>query len=177
MMPDKAATAVPDLGKAIQGLEYLRDSLCDWAEVELGAVNDAIALLKTQEQINFKGTFLKREDYVNIGDIMDCLNGLTLHEDAAFHAVGLIEWAMGKRAIPKESLLIAQEPRLVQAADFQSDLAYDGAIPCWKETKSPTRRNGWTAIVYGKWLADNGVARYWTGIPSDEKREATPWLF
>lgn len=69
-----------------------------------------------------------------------------------------------------------KKPRLVKAEDFHGDLAYDGVIPCWKETRSPTRRNGWTAIVYGKWIADSGVARYWTGIPTDVQREATPWL-
>lgn len=67
-------------------------------------------------------------------------------------------------------------PRLVTADDFHSSLAdANGAIPCWKESKKPTRRCGWTAIVYGKWLADKEVARYWTGIPTDAQRKETPW--
>ena len=70
-----------------------------------------------------------------------------------------------------------EPPRLLQAADFQrSDADGGGAIPCWKEPKSPTRREGWAVIVYGKWLADNGTARYWTGKPSAAQKEATPWL-
>ena len=75
------------------------------------------------------------------------------------------------------ALLKADKPRLLQAADFQRDDAGNGGeIPCWKEAKSPTRRSGWAVIVYGKWLADEGTARYWTGKPTDEQREATPWL-
>ena len=67
-------------------------------------------------------------------------------------------------------------PRLLQAADFQSDDADNGgAIPCWKEPKSPTRREGWAVIVYGKWLADSGVARYWTGKPSEKQKMEVKW--
>ena len=76
------------------------------------------------------------------------------------------------------ALLKAQEPRLLRAEDFQAEDADGGAIPCWKEPKSPTRREGWAVIVYGKWYQDgkNGVARYWTTKPSAEQKEATPWL-
>lgn len=70
----------------------------------------------------------------------------------------------------------ATEVRLVTEADFQRpDADPGGGIPCWKETKSPTRRNGWAVIVYGKWLADRGVARYWTGKPDQAQMEETPW--
>lgn len=75
------------------------------------------------------------------------------------------------------ALLKAQQPRLLQAADFQrEDADIGGGIPCWKETRSPTRRNGWAVIVYGKWLADAGIARYWTGKPTQAQMENTPWL-
>ena len=75
------------------------------------------------------------------------------------------------------TLLQAERPRLLQAADFQRADADDGgAIPCWKEPKSPTRRRGWAVIVYGKWLADSGLVRYWTGKPTDEQMEETPWM-
>lgn len=74
-------------------------------------------------------------------------------------------------------LLKGLEPRLVTAEDFNGDKAkeYGWSIPCWKEPKSPTRREGWTAICYGKWLADKGVARYWTDKPTDAQREAGKW--
>ena len=75
------------------------------------------------------------------------------------------------------ALAKAPEPRLLQAADFQrEDADIGGGIPCWKETRSPTRRNGWAVIVYGKWLADAGIARYWTGKPTQAQMENTPWL-
>lgn len=73
-------------------------------------------------------------------------------------------------------LLRIEAPRLLIVSDFNAEDADNGgAIPCWKEAKSPTRRSGWAVICYGKWLADQGVARYWTGKPSDKQREATPW--
>lgn len=77
------------------------------------------------------------------------------------------------------ALLKAQTPRLLTAWDFvdNPDADVGGAIPCWKESKSPTRRSGWAVIVYGKWLGDTegGTCRYWTGKPSEEQREGTPW--
>lgn len=75
------------------------------------------------------------------------------------------------------ALLKAQEPRLVTREDFQQAPAYDGVLPCWKESRSKTRRNGWAAIVYGKALQDMeaGVARYWTGVPTEEQRREMAW--
>lgn len=77
------------------------------------------------------------------------------------------------------ALLKAQEPRLLTSMDFSNSPIADagGAIPCWKESKSPTRRSGWAVIVYGRWLADteNDTSRYWTSRPTDAQREATPW--
>lgn len=74
-------------------------------------------------------------------------------------------------------LLKHVEPRLVTREDFERPPAYDGVLPCWKENRKPTRRNGWVAIVYGKALQDMemGVARYWTGVPTEEQKEGTPW--
>lgn len=74
-------------------------------------------------------------------------------------------------------LLKKQEPRLLTSKDFFNSPIADagGAIPCWKEAKSPTRRSGWAVIVYGKMLADKDVACYWTSKPTDAQREATPW--
>lgn len=77
------------------------------------------------------------------------------------------------------ALLKAQEARLLTSKDFSNSPISDagGAIPCWKESKSPTRRSGWAVIVYARWLADteNGTSRYWTSRPTDAQREATPW--
>lgn len=74
------------------------------------------------------------------------------------------------------ALLEEDTPRLLIEADFHTDKAdAGGAIPCWKESKSPTRRSGWAVIVYGKWLADKATARYWTGKPTEAQRKAKPW--
>ena len=74
-------------------------------------------------------------------------------------------------------LLKAQKPRLVTREDFQQPPAYDGGLPCWKESRSKTRRSGWVAIVYGKALQDleMGVARYWTGVPTEKQRREMDW--
>ena len=75
------------------------------------------------------------------------------------------------------ALLKAQEARLVTREDFQQAPAYDGVLPCWKENRKPTRRNGWVAIVYGKALQDMemGMVRYWTGVPTEEQRREMTW--
>ena len=74
-------------------------------------------------------------------------------------------------------LLKPVKPRLVTREDFQQPPAYDGVLPCWKESRSKTRRSGWVAIVYGKALQDLeiGVARYWTGVPTEEQRREMDW--
>lgn len=105
----------------------------------------------------------------NICEVTEC----PYREDRAWCVHGLAHDA----GMLIAELLKAQEPRLLQAADFQrEDADIGGGIPCWKETRSPTRRNGWAVIVYGKWLADAGIARYWTGKPTQAQMESTPWL-
>lgn len=90
-----------------------------------------------------------------------------------------LPYGMPHLAIDAIALLKAQEPRLLTSKDFSNSPIADagGAIPCWKESKSPTRRSGWAVIVYGRWLADteNGTSRYWTSRPTDAQMEATPW--
>lgn len=74
-------------------------------------------------------------------------------------------------------LLTPQEARLVTYDDFQQPPAYDGVLPCWKESRKKTRRSGWAVIVYGKMLADleTGVARYWTARPTEEQMREEAW--
>lgn len=74
-------------------------------------------------------------------------------------------------------LLTPEPPRLVTREDFEQPPAYDGVLPCWKENRKPTRRNGWVAIVYGKALQDTetGMVRYWTGVPTEEQRREMAW--
>lgn len=87
----------------------------------------------------------------------------------------LLNWM--KCAREAAEALMEPEPRLVTREDFERAPAYDGVLPCWKESKSKTRRCGWVAIVYGKALQDMelGVARYWTGVPSEEQRREMAW--
>ena len=123
-MPDQEK-----LAKTIEGLKELRSHFRAMAGISSSrqeranhiesarTIEDAIAVLKDFEHISFEGTFLNREDYVNIGDIIDCLSGLAWEKDAAFHVVGLIEWAMGKRAITRDEILKAQEPHWISVED------------------------------------------------------------
>ena len=72
-------------------------------------------------------------------------------------------------------LLEAQEPRIVTEADFENaDEA--GFIPAWCEEKD-------TGEVYCECIsigaledAKFGHVRWWTFRPTDEQREAVPWL-
>ncbi len=117
------------LAKTIEGLKELQSHFRAMAGISSSrqgranhiesarTIEDAIAVLKDFEHISFEGTFLNREDYVNIGDIIDCLSGLAWEKDAAFHVVGLIEWAMGKRAITRDEILKAQEPHWISVED------------------------------------------------------------
>lgn len=72
-----------------------------------------------------------------------------------------------------ERLSRPKAARLITAEDFET--ADDGALPCWKESRKPTRRSGWDVIVLGRWLADRGSARYWTEKPTEEQRKETAW--
>ena len=86
----------------------------------------------------------------------------------------------GARKLIEEASAVclkAQDARLVTYDDFQQPPAYDGVLPCWKENRKPTRRNGWVAIVYGKALQDTetGMVRYWTGVPTEEQRREMAW--
>lgn len=60
--------------------------------------------------------------------------------------------------------------RLLRKEDF-----HDQAIPAWKESRKPTRYQGWVVIPYGRIVSDKGEARYWTNPPTEEQREGTPW--
>lgn len=53
---------------------------------------------------NFDGTLLNLDDYVRVGDIMDCLSEVFSSNEDLIHVEGLIEWAMGKRAVSKKEL-------------------------------------------------------------------------
>ena len=94
-----------------------------------------------------------------------------------------IRWGQGVDSVTLETiswaieLLTPQEARLVTREDFQQPPAYDGVLPCWKENRKPTRRNGWVAIVYGKALQDTetGMIRYWTDVPTEEQRREMAW--
>ena len=66
---------------------------------------DALELLKDGEHPDFSGSLLNRDDYVRIGDVMDCLSEVFIPRDDLIHIEGLIEWAMGKRAGAMRAIL------------------------------------------------------------------------
>lgn len=86
----------------------------------------------------------------------------------------LLNWM---RCAQEAAEAMKPEARLVTRDDFYREPAYDGVLPCWKESRSKTRRSGWVAIVYGKAFQDleMGVARYWTGVPTEEQRREMAW--
>ena len=74
------------------------------------------------------------------------------------------------------ALLVAQEPRLITVKDFESNPNVDqyGCLPCWMEYREEPKWDGWaeatvhTCIECGR--------RPWTSRPTDEQREAVPWM-
>ena len=111
-------------------------------------------------------------------EIIDGLNGI----DAVPVGVGVYVTKCSiddfNKLLKAAAEALTQTARLVTEDDFfPGDEEESMAIPCWKETKSPTRRSGWAVIVHGKMLADRetGVARYWTLRPTDAQRQQTPW--
>ena len=53
---------------------------------------------------DFTGSHINPDDYVRVGDIMDCLSEVLRPEDDLMHIEGLFEWAFGKRAMSKQEL-------------------------------------------------------------------------
>lgn len=77
------------------------------------------------------------------------------------------------------ALLKAQEPRLLTVDDFKdnSDVDICGYLPCWVEPNpygdAATEKPGWGLVSVGQ---IGGVYhRHWTGKPTQEQMEATPW--
>jgi len=162
----------------------------------LERVNSAIEVLKDLETIHFEGTTLNPDDVVKIGDIMECLHGLTLSSDAAFQAVGLIEWAMGKRAISRDDLPKLMEPRVLTLDEMlDPEWYHDSHAPFWLELRdselfpaivqyTPYRcpLDYITVIKRGAYMFDQfeqkeyGIEwRSWSALPSQKQREETGW--
>lgn len=73
------------------------------------------------------------------------------------------------------ALLKAQEPRLVTEADFENADAY-GYLPVWVEEKDDSEIVCDCITKAALEDMDSGYHyRYWTSIPTQEQREATPW--
>ena len=77
------------------------------------------------------------------------------------------------------ALLKAQEPRVMTPQDFDGNPMKDqyGNLPCWLESREPLVASNWC-----RWNEDDFIRpmmrnfRPWTSRPTDEQREATPWL-
>ena len=78
---------------------------------------DALTLLKEQEPYKSEETHLNRDEYCRVGDVLDCFDGMDMKADEVFHAVCLIEWAMGKRSVPLSQLLKEQEKKIYKEKD------------------------------------------------------------
>lgn len=77
------------------------------------------------------------------------------------------------------ALLKAQEPRVMTLEELRK---YSG--PVWVEWRDKRYEydNGWEVATFNENYAADGETyngkeyRYWTAKPTDEQREATPWL-
>lgn len=81
-------------------------------------------------------------------------------------------------------LLKTQEPRVMTSTDFENNPNADeeGYIPVWVEYN---RKNGWEewwddqpdewAVLKTATVTNSGSRRYWTGKPTKQQMEATPW--
>jgi hypothetical protein len=68
------------------------------------------------------------------------------------------------------ALLKAQEPRLVEPNDFENADDFNW-LPAWCEER--TGAGYWEMILPD--ALDEKDVRYWTGRPTQEQMEATPW--
>ena len=162
--------------------------LCDDASELLNRTN----IYRSESSVDI----LDVEDYVKVGDVLSCFEGMDLNHPEVFHAVGLIEWAMGKRSISKETLsrqFEFEQPRLLTAEEIK--IKYDEPyerFPIYFETKSgylvcvlkdSNESDNYTGcFVYGYnkyymrlYTEYNKTWRCWTARPSVERRKAVKW--
>lgn len=66
--------------------------------------SDVRDMLHRDEHVAFDTSDLNPDDYVRIGDVLECLSEVHAGDDVTFQADGLIQWAMGKRALSKDKL-------------------------------------------------------------------------
>lgn len=82
---------------------------CPYNNCETGCVKtlarDALGILNGLDYPNFDGTNLNPNDYVRVGDVIDCLSEIPMENEMLMHVEGLITWAIGKRAVNRDELL------------------------------------------------------------------------
>lgn len=72
--------------------------------VEVSLLKESLEEICSNIKPDFSCTFINPDDYVRVGDVMDLLSEVKTSDREAMHAEGLIEWAMGKRAVGIDTL-------------------------------------------------------------------------
>lgn len=84
----------------------------------------------------------------------------------------------------EEVVLKAQEPHIVTIADYKNNpnVDKDGNLAVWRESRHfngiAYHEDGWVVLNRDRvegWF-NTEVIRFWTSRPTDEQREATPWM-
>ena len=87
-MRRKEVTGMPDREKVIRNLQSVANVCALNGDIQsMRTIDDALALLKEQE-VSVKPQFddaLDRNDYIKIGDLIDCMTELSMPKDAAFY--------------------------------------------------------------------------------------------
>lgn len=163
----------------------------DSASCFLDITSDALSLLKAQEPIDSAVFELNPDDYVRIGDILECFDGMDVSDDAVFHAVGLIQWAFGKRNITKEELknelIKEQVPHVMTPEEVekvgQGDIIWE-ELRCNNECIPLMRERNDFYFPHKAYLHLGEIIdcddygrnyRCWTSRPTDAQREAVKW--
>ena len=72
--------------------------------IEVSLLEEALHEICADIKPDFGCTFINPEDYVRVGDVMDLLAEVKTTDKEAMHTEGLIEWAMGKRAVSLDTI-------------------------------------------------------------------------
>ena len=158
---------------------------------------DALELLRGRQRYRARDSDLYLDYYARVGDVLDCFDGMDLSNPEVFHAVGLIEWALGKRSEPRRYLarimpieevagMVALKRNAVIYMEFEPFTAQEGEViglntkyMCfdvenslsWDVCEGP--RQGEKDSVA---LDEYGIVwRCWTSRPTDEQRKAVKW--
>ena len=161
---------MPELKNIIEQIEKaMLFSECEhksMVTIGYGVMEDALALLKAQEPIEARLHLCKSctKEFPECEATVDDIEfGCGVGND---NIIGCLAYVNRWKA---------QEPRLVTESDYDGADEY-GYIPVWTEEKDGDMY--WECIPKVAITDPDGIGvlRYWTSRPTDEQREAIPWM-